>query len=452
MLTLLATIVVLGVLILVHELGHFLAAKAVGIAVVRFSIGLGPKVWGRKVGETEYILSAIPLGGYVKMGGMDDEVLEMVEGGGDGEGEWEPGERDFDAKPLWARTLVISAGVLMNMLFAFAVYTAEVGLWGVQEFATVRVAGVEASALPPGAEELARLAPGSRIARIGARTVRHWGDVRKGIADAPPGALVLVTEGGERVSIRAPADPEQRSAVVRALRPWHEPVIREVNTGSPADRAGLRRGDVVVGLEGRPVETWAEFVDAVQERPGERLTLTVRRDGREISRTVVPDAVDGRDPATGEPAVIGQIGVLSFPDMVRLPVGPVRAVALGWQETVGTTGLILRFLWDLITGDISPRSVGSIVAIGEISGQVARQGADAFLRFLGFFSINLAILNLLPIPILDGGHLLFIAIEAVRGRALSVEQRIRLSQLGFIIVVGLMLWALANDVLRLFGL
>lgn len=450
MLTLLATIVVLGVLIFVHELGHFAAAKLVGIEVVRFSLGLGPRLWGVKTGETEYVVSWIPLGGYVKMGGMDDEVLEMLEGGA--VRERRPGARDFDAKPVWARTLVVSAGVFMNMLFACAVYAALVGFWGVPELATTRVGRVEAAELPAGAQALAALEPGAQIVRIGERPIERWTDIAEALMREPAGPTRVELGSGEALEIRNPAQENARERLAGSFLPWQEPVVSGVNSGSPADQAGLRAGDRIVAVDGRSIRTWYEFQDAIRARPELEVDLTILREGREIVRTVTPDAQRQRDRAGGRERVVGVIGVFSAPDVVRIAVGPLEALELGARQTWVITVLILDFLRDLIAGDVSPRSVGSIVAIGEMSGRVARQGIEAFLGFMAFFSINLAILNLLPIPILDGGHLLFLAIETLRGRALTVEQRVRWSHIGFLIVVGLMLWALSNDVLRLLGL
>ena len=166
MTALLATIVVLGVLIFVHELGHFWAAKLVDVEVQRFSIGLGPRIWGFTRGETEYVISAIPLGGYVKMGGMDDEVMERLEGGGTEEPR-QPSSRDFDAKPIWARAFVLSAGVIMNMVFAFAAYAVVAAGWGIVEIDTNRLGNVNTELLPPGTEVLADLPVGARIVRVG---------------------------------------------------------------------------------------------------------------------------------------------------------------------------------------------------------------------------------------------------------------------------------------------
>ncbi|MDP2955341.1 MAG: RIP metalloprotease RseP [Longimicrobiales bacterium] len=450
--TILATLIVLAVLIFVHELGHFAAAKAVGVEVQRFSIGLGPKVFGFRRGETEYVVSAIPLGGYVKMGGMDDEVMERVEGGGP-ESAKVSGPRDFDVKPIWARTLVISAGVIMNMVFAFGVYTFVAGWWGLPELSTTRVGQVEASLLPPGTEDLARLEPGSRVARIGGEAVEGWRDVQEGLYASPPGPLrIEFAEPAASVEIRIPAEEPQRRDLVRAVDSWIDAGVGAVNPGSPADRAGIEPGDRIVSIDGVALRNWYDFVNQVERRPGRRVEITVEREGRNLIRALTLDAERSERP-DGSVTEVGKIGI--YPPVGRYSYRPVslgQAVVAGAQETVAVTGLILGFLRDLFTGGISPRSMGSIVTIGEASGQAAAAGMDTFLRFMALFSVNLAILNLLPIPVLDGGHLIFLAIEAVRGKAVSVEQRLRWSNVGVLVVMGIMLWALSNDILRLMGL
>lgn len=440
-------------LIFVHELGHFVAAKLVGIEVQRFSIGFGPVVWGVTHGETEYVLSAIPLGGYVKMGGMDDEMMERIEGGA-AEEERQPGPRDFDAKSIWARTFVISAGVIMNMVFAFAAYTAAAAFWGRPVMETTRVGDVAESYLPPGTEALDEVEPGARIVRVGEVEPEYWEDVVNALLDASPGPLAVeVTDPARTVEIRIPAGEEERRRLASAVQPWRDPGIGPVNPGSPADKGSLEEGDRILAVDGTPVETWGEFVRMIETRAGQRTEIRLSRDGREIVRVVTPDPTEEPDPVTGEERTVGKIGVYRPPDrMVYLPLDPLEAVEQGFLETVFITRVILEFLGDLVTGGISPRSVGSIGTIAEASGQAAAGGMVTFLRFMALFSINLAILNLLPIPILDGGHLLFLAIEAVRGKALSLEQRLRWSQVGFLIVMGLMVWALSNDVLRWLGL
>jgi regulator of sigma E protease len=450
--TILATIIVLGVLIFVHELGHFLAAKSVGVDVQRFSIGLGPKVFGVTRGETEYVLSAIPLGGYVKMGGMgDEEVTQRLEGGAPAV-EREPGPGDFDGKPIWARTLVISAGVIMNMLFAFAVYTTSAAVWGARELATTRVGEVRTGLLPSGTEALAGLPMGARIVQVGDRPIEKWGDVRAALLEAEAGPLALTyADPDGSLDIRIPPEDGARQSLVSALDRWVEPEVGALLPGAPAERAGIEAADRVLAVDGEPIESWWEFVRAVEARPEQRTEVLLLREGRQLTRVVVPESQSSSDPVSGADVRVGRVGIYPpMDELVSQPVGPVEAVALGYRETVFMTGMILGFLRDLVTGNVSARSVGSIVTIGEASGEAAAAGIETFLRFMALFSVNLAVLNLLPIPVLDGGHLLFLAIEKLRGRALTVEQRLRWSNVGFLIVVGLMVWALSNDVIRLF--
>lgn len=451
--TILATTVVLGVLIFVHELGHFAAARAVGVEVQRFSIGFGPKIFGFRHGETDYVLSAIPLGGYVKMGGMDDEVMERLEGG-EPTGPRTPPERAFDQKPIWARAFVISAGVIMNMLFAFGTYAFLAAQYGVPAYDSTRVGMVFAEALPPGAEPLATVDPGSRILTIAGEDAEHWGDVQRLFLNAPAGPITIrLAEPSRELEIMLQDDPDARTALASSVVNWVEAGVGAVNPGSPADEAGLEPGDRIVAVAGEPVSNWWTFVAAVEARPGERVDLTLVRDDREMVRTVTLDTETETRP-DGSEVQVGRVGIFQPQPAVTYEDVPFReAVVHGYRETAAVTGVIVGFLGDLVTGGISPRSMGSIVTIGEASGQAAAAGLDQFLRFMALFSVNLAVLNLLPIPVLDGGHLVFLGIEAVRGgRGLTVEQRLKWSNVGFLIVMGIMVWALSNDFLRLLGI
>jgi regulator of sigma E protease len=450
--TILATVIVLGVLIFVHELGHFWAAKLVGIEVQRFSIGLGPKILGFTVGETEYVLSAIPLGGYVKMGGMDDEVMERVEGGSV-DTPRVPSPRDFDQKPIWARTLVISAGVVMNMLFAFASYSFVAAQWGIPDFATTRIGQIATAELPAGAEALATVEPGSRIVRIGDTAAEDWGGVINALLEAPEGPLTIEMVAPTRsVDIMVPVEQSERLALARSVRPWIEAGVGAVVPGAPAEEGGLEAGDRITSVAGVSTQTWWDLVREIESRPGEQVEIELQREGRELVREVVVDTEQERRDGTS--VAVGKIGIQQpNSPMIFTDASLGESVVQGYRQTVYVTGVILGFLRDLVTGGISPRSVGSIVTIGAASGQAAEAGVDVFLRFMAFFSVNLAVLNLLPIPVLDGGHLVFLGIEAVRGgRALSVEQRLKWSNVGFIVLVGIMLWALSNDFLRLLGI
>ncbi|HUE77629.1 MAG TPA: RIP metalloprotease RseP [Longimicrobiales bacterium] len=451
MITILATIVVLGVLIFVHELGHFVTAKWMDIEVPRFSIGLGPKMIGFTRGETEYVISWLPLGGYVRMAGMDD--MEGLEGGHDNTRARTAG-RDFESKSLPARALVISAGVIMNMLFAWLLFAIIAMVWGVRESPPAVLGDVVEVLVPMGASALLDLAPGTEIVAVNGQAVADWDGVRQRMAMAPDSVTLSLAEGGS-VTVPVPSGDSARAALVMSLEPRLEiaTTIGTVEEGSPADAAGMRPGDRVVEAMGRPVSTWQEFVYAVETSPGEPVQLAVERDGERVSLSVRPEPM----PVAAAPdRTVGRIGVSAAQRAVdaypRERLGPIAAVVHGLEETWSVTVMILDFLVGLFTGDASPRDVGGPILIYQISGQVAQVGLDALLDFMALFSVNLAILNLLPIPILDGGQLVFLAVEGIRGRALSVEQRIRLSQLGLVLIVAIMVWALANDVLRLFGL
>ena len=460
--TILATFVVLGVLIFVHELGHFMAAKSVGIEVQRFSIGLGPTMFGFRRGETEYVISWVPLGGYVKMGGMDDEMMGIEGAPGEEEREErevadqprQPRPSDFDAKPIWARTLVISAGVIMNMLFAFVVYTGVNARWGLQELAEHRVGRVVPELLPPGAEALSELPSGARLVSIGGVQVNHAGDVRDGFLEAPAGTLAIVTdEPRMEVEIDLTSDPQERVRILQdGLSLWIDAEAGRLEPGDPAARSGMEAGDRMLVADGVPITNWWDFVDVVEAHPDIPMEVTLEREGRSLTLSVTPEATQEEDPVTGEPVTVGKVGITGpVGELVYRDVSLAQAVQLGYAETVGMTGLLLDFLGGLVTGRESPRQVGSILTIGSIAGQAAGLGIETFLRFMALLSVNLAVLNLLPIPILDGGHLVFLGIEAVRGKALSLQQRLKWSQLGFVILMGIMIWALSNDVLRLWG-
>ena len=467
LITILATVVVLGVLIFVHELGHFATAKLVGISVPRFSIGLGPKLIGFRRGETEYVISWIPLGGYVKMAGMEE--LEKLEGGPaeprmtgalttDDTGlevkpPPAPGPREFESKSLPARTLVISAGVLMNLLFAVVVFAASALIWGVRTIAESRIGSVAEELLPEGTEALSRLPVGTQITSVNGEPVQDFRDLSTALAKTRGGPVLFEFSNHDAITVTLPRADSAKSNLLNAFEPAvrTDPVIGSVVANTPAQQAGLRAGDRILTANGDSVASWQQFVSDVEESPGQPLVLELLRNQERLTITVTPEARDLRGVVN-----YGRLGV--FPrdrpesKLPREKPGVAGAVAYGFAETWGVVALTVDFLGDLFTGGASPRSVGGPIQIGQLSGQVARMGLEAFLSFMALFSVNLAVLNLLPIPVLDGGHLMFLAVEAVRGRALSLEQRMRLSQVGFVIVLAIMVWAVANDVLRLFGL
>jgi regulator of sigma E protease len=222
-----------------------------------------------------------------------------------------------------------------------------------------------------------------------------------------------------------------------------------LNPGQPGDRGGLKADDRIVSVDGAPTKSWDDFVTQIQGHPGREMSLVVDRAGTRVELKVTPNAETVKDAVTGEDRTIGRIGAYgAVDDLAYRKVGFLSAVRYGARETVGTATLIFDFLWKFITGGIPANSVGSIVTIGEASGQAARAGLESFLAFIALFSINLAVLNILPIPVLDGGHLLFLAIEGIRRRPVSPLRRQQWSNVGLMILMGLMLFALYNDLAR----
>jgi len=437
-----AAVIVLGVLIFVHELGHFLAAKAVGIAVLRFSFGLGPRTpIGFRIGETDYCLSWIPFGGFVKMAGLEEEPLE-----GQREEALVPRERTFDAKPLRARILVISGGVLMNAAFAVVAYAVLAGVYGASDDRTTTVGEVRSADLPMGAAPLGTLRPGDRIVRIDGDTVQDWRDVQEALLTTERTPFRIEIAGRtEPVLVDVPlSDQEGRGKLLLAVVPWHQPVIGDVLPDRPAASAGVRIGDRVLRADSDTVRAWEQLVGIIEVNPGRPIPLLIGRGGQVVTLTVTPRAE--RDRARNR--VVGKIGASLY--IPRRHFGPMAAVGRGFGDASASASIVLFTLKSMILGRISARDLGGPILVGQLSGEAARQGMQTFLGFMALFSMNLAVLNLLPIPVLDGGHLVFLLIEGVRRRPLTLRQRQVATQIGLFVLVGIMLLALSNDVLRLF--
>lgn len=452
--TLLLTILVLGVLVFVHELGHFLTAKWAGISVPRFSIGLGPRVVGVRVGETDYCLSAVPFGGYVKMAGMEgEEAFERLEGGeGPAESDHEddvPRERRFENKSRLQRLAVLSAGVGMNFLLGWLIYVGIAAGDGLPAIPGTEVAEVNGVALER-YEGLDRLV-GAKIRAVEGEPVANWYEINREIIDARGATIDFTLESGEAVEVHA-VGPDARREVALAFTPLVAPVIAEVDPESPAGGAGLRKGDRILSVDGVETPTFESVSEAVRSRPDQLVSVVVERPaagGEQLSLTVrlgvqkMPRPTDGKFVETGWLGVAANVG--------RIELGPGEAVVAGTRATWRASTLIVDGLVQLVSGEISMRSLGGPVAIGQLTGHFARQGLTSLLAWVALFSINLAILNLLPIPVLDGGHILFLGIEATRGRPLSARQKLRLSQMGLAFLVLLMAWAFTADILRLVG-
>jgi regulator of sigma E protease len=443
-LTILVVVVVLGLVIFVHELGHFLAAKALGVQVLRFSIGFGPPLVRWRRGETEYWIASAPLGGYVKMAGFEEEELTGRLEGGAASVPIDPA-RTLESKPVWARLIVMLAGVTMNVVLAYVIHTG-INATAAPEPAMLPVDSVATDSLPESARDLVALGGGGFVLRINGDTLRTLRDFQQWITRGPDTLRLDVAGRIEPLVITLPHEPRERAAVWRAIEPQLPPTVSLLIPGDPAHRAGLQPGDVILRIGADSVESWSRLVAIIRRSAGDSLRLAVRRGEERLEIVVVPKLHTERGP-DGRERSFGLIGANPNPPMVYVaqPIG--RAIVEGFGETVERTGAVVVFLGRLITGQVSVREVGGPVLIAQLSGQAARLGVVTLLSFVAFISLNLAVLNLLPIPVLDGGHVMFLLLEAV-GKPLSLKVRLRLTQVGFVILVALMILALSNDLLR----
>lgn len=447
MTTVLSFIIVIGILILIHELGHFLVARWTGVGVERFSIGFGPVLLRWRGKETEYCLSAIPMGGYVKMMGEENPL----EGGP--RTEYDP-SKSFALKPLWARFLIVFAGPGMNFVLAAVIFAGVLAVVGRPVWPAVIGRVVEG-----GPAASAGLEAGDVVTTFAGRRIAYWEDVERALARSGGRALEMrvqrdgadrtVTVTPRRVVVRDPIFREPREVWDLGAGPRLTPQISGVSAGSPADRAGFKEGDQVLAVAGEPVFTPEEMMLAIQKRPGDTFQVTVEREGDRVTLRVTAGIVTEKTLAGAETEV-GRIGVGIVTRVVRYePYGPPVAAWYGVVKTWDTTALIAKGLWKILSRQLDASNIGGPIQIASEAGRQAREGATSLALFTAVISVNLALLNLLPVPMLDGGHLFFFLIEAVRGRPVSLRKREWAQQVGFVLLILLMVYALYNDLVRI---
>ncbi len=435
MTTLLAFAFVLGVLVFVHELGHFMAARWNGVRVLTFSIGFGPRIFGFRRGDTEYVLSIIPLGGFVKMAGESPDDPRAGQ----------PDE--FMSKSKWQRFQILIMGPAMNLLLAVVVM-AVVLMQGastpsyLRKPALVGVVNAESPAAVAGVQ------PGDIITRLGSAEVATWEQLELAVAARPEADvdIVVIRDRQEvRLPIRpattrvGPGESPQFEVGTIGVLPDVYPVIRDVISGQPAAAAGLQANDTILSINGRRMVFGAQVSEAIAGTADGPVRVEVERAGARQLIEVTP-VKEGDRPRIG----------ISIGDAVEtFTPTPLQAVGLSVQRNIEMSATILRTLRDLFTGEASPKQLMGPVGIAQLSGETAKAGWVALLGLMVTLSLNLGLLNLLPIPVLDGGHIFIMALETIARRDFSVEIKEKLHLAGFAVLMTLMVTVIYNDLTRI---
>lgn len=441
------TLVALGVLVTFHEFGHFWVARRCGVKVLRFSVGFGMPLlrWHDRRG-TEFVIAAIPLGGYVKM--LDEREGEVAV---------EELDQSFNRKSVRQRIAIVAAGPIANFLLALVFF------WGLAMLGSQQVRPVIGDVEAGSIAAQAGLAAGQEIIAIDGEPTTGWAAVNLQLVRrlGESGALqVLVREQGATAEsprqlvldkwLKGADEPDPiRSLGIRPWRPALPPVLAELDPKGPAQAAGLKSGDRLLALDGQPLNDWQQVVDWVRMHPGSKIVLQVERDGAQVE---IPVTLASRGESKAPSGYLGAgVKAVDWPsEMLReVSYGPLEAIGEGARRTWTMSVLTLESLKKMLFGELSVKNLSGPITIAKVAGASAQSGIADFLNFLAYLSISLGVLNLLPIPVLDGGHLLFYLIEWARGRPLSDRVQGWGIQIGISLVVGVMLLALVNDLGRL---
>ena len=428
MTTLLAFLFVLGVLIFVHELGHFLAARRLGVRVLTFSLGFGPKLLKFQRGDTEYCVSAVPLGGYVKMAGESPEDPRSGQ----------PDE--FLSKTKWERFQILIMGPVMNIVLAVVVL-AIVLAQGAEVPAYQDQPPVVGAVMPGSPAEKVGIRPGDRILSVANETVNTWEDLFLAVGTRPKRAVpITLLRAGQTMALSVQPDAQGRYEVgdIGVLPDTH-PIIATVVSGDPADRVGLKPGDVVVAINGERMVLRSQLIDVISKNAGKPVELTIDRKGQQQRITVTPEKRGDR----------GMIGAGITEPTKSFKPGPIEAVQLSIERNWQSSGLIFRTLGGLFTGETSVRQLQGPVGIAQLSGESAQAGWISLLSLMAMISLNLGILNLMPVPVLDGGHILIMALEGVARRDFSMQVKEKMLLAGFVVLMMLMVTVIYNDLTRI---
>jgi regulator of sigma E protease len=426
--TILAFLFVLGVLVFVHELGHFLAARRLGVRVLTFSLGFGPKLLKVQRGDTEYCISAVPLGGYVKMAGENPDDAR----------EGKPDE--FLSRTKWERFQILIMGPAMNILLAIVVMAvvfsqgAEVPVY--QDQPPV-VGGVMAGS----SAEAAGIVPGDRILSVAGEGVETWEDLLLAVGTRPDRdvSITLLRDGQTRsLTVRPAADSRFQVGNIGVL-PKSNPIVASVNAGEPAERAGLKPGDIVLAVNGEQMATREQLISAISGSGGREIELSIKRGDQELMIRATPEQRGDR----------AMLGVLISEQTRKVDLSAIEAIQMSIEKNIEFSGLIFRTLGGLFVGETSPRQLMGPVAIAQLSGESAQAGWIALFTLMASISLNLGLLNLLPIPVLDGGHILIMALEGIARRDFSMAVKEKMFLAGLVLLMMLMVTVIYNDLTRI---
>ncbi len=446
-----AFVVVLGILIFFHELGHFLVARFFGVGVEKFSLGFGPRLFGRTVGITDYRISAIPLGGYVKMVGDEPDAEldpEMV-------------PYSFTHKHVFKKILIVAAGPFFNLLLAVIIYAAFFLFIGTEDIRPV-INHIDAQG--PAAQSELRV--GDRIAAVNGKPVAAWSDINRLVADAEGGEVHFTIDRDAAAQVTVTPRHQMTKDILGDDAMFYDigfsgvapinAVVGDVADGYPAAKAGLRTGDLIVAINDRPVDNWNTMKSIISESKGDGLAIRFVRDGQTQTVAVAPVRISEDNPL-GEQTESYRIGISSpgidIPESDRIVVKrrPLAAFVEAVDQTYQISRLTVLSIGKLITGTLSTKTLGGPIMIAEMAGEQAKAGMTNLIFFIAVLSINLAVLNFLPIPVLDGGHLLFFGVEAIIGRPINTRMREIAQQAGVFILIMLMIFVFYNDITRIFS-